>query len=78
MRHRLPHVWMVLARLSPIKEETMTNRDEQKIEKSGNLAMWITTAVIILVLVGGMGINYLMHRDTNTGPTDTSSQEQSR
>ncbi len=56
----------------------MTNRDEQKIEKSGNLAMWITTAVIILVLVGGMGINYLMHRDTNTGPTDTSSQEQSR
>ena len=36
--------------------------------------MWIATAVIVIFLVGGMGINMLIHRDTGSGPTDISSQ----
>jgi flagellar basal body-associated protein FliL len=39
----------------------MSNQDKQETEKSDNRMMWIVSAVIILILVGGMGINYLMH-----------------
>jgi hypothetical protein len=52
----------------------MTNEDEPDNEKNDMRAMWIATAVIVLFLLGGMGINMLIHHDTNTGPTDISSQ----
>ena len=52
----------------------MTNQDEPDNEKNDMRAMWIATAVIVFFLVGGMGINMLIHRDTGSVPTDLSSQ----
>ena len=53
----------------------MTNQDkdsiEDSIEKSDNRMMWIATAVIVLILVGGMGANMLFHHDTINNPVDT-------
>jgi flagellar basal body-associated protein FliL len=49
----------------------MTNQDKEKIEKSDNRMMWIATAVIVLILVGGMGANMLFHHDTITNSADT-------
>ena len=49
----------------------MTNLDKQDIEKSNNRMMWIATAVIVLILVGGMGANMLFHHDTNSGSADS-------
>jgi flagellar basal body-associated protein FliL len=50
----------------------MTNQDKENIEKSDNRMMWIATAVIVLILVGGMGANMLFHHDTITNSPDTS------
>ncbi len=47
----------------------MTNQDKDNIEKSDNRMMWIATAVIVLILVGGMGANMLFHHDTLNNPT---------
>ncbi len=41
--------------------------------RSDNRMMWISTAVIVLIIVGGMGINMLIHHDTGTNPVETSS-----
>jgi hypothetical protein len=37
-----------------------------------NRYMWIAVAVIVLVMAGGMGVNMLVHHDTNASPTETS------
>lgn len=48
-----------------------TNEAKQDIEKSDNRMMWIATAVIVLILVGGMGANMLLHHDTPGASADT-------
>jgi len=50
----------------------MTNQDKENIEKSDNRMMWIATAVIVLILVGGMGANMLFHHDTIANSADGS------
>ena len=52
----------------------MTNQDGPNTENNDMRAMWIGTAVIVLLLLGGMGINMLIHHDTDTGSTEMSSQ----
>lgn len=49
----------------------MTDQEKQDIEKSDNRMMWIATAVIVLILVGGMGANMLFHHDTISTSSDT-------
>jgi flagellar basal body-associated protein FliL len=34
--------------------------------------MWIAAAVIVVVLIAGMGINMLVHHDTNAATPETS------
>lgn len=52
----------------------MTNQEEQNSERSDTRVMWIATGVIVLILVGGMGINMLVHHDTIAGAPDAGSQ----
>ncbi len=52
----------------------MTNEDESKSEKKGQRIMWITTAGIVLLILGMMGANVLFHKDSSSGPTDISTQ----
>ena len=34
--------------------------------------MWIAVGVIVLIIVGGMGINMLVHHETNADTIETS------
>ena len=52
----------------------MTNHDEDNQEKSDMRGMLILSAIIVFLIVGGMGLNVLFHKDTTTGPTEMSSQ----
>jgi flagellar basal body-associated protein FliL len=40
-------------------------------EKSEMRIMWIASAVTVLVILGAMGINMLMHHDTNAATPET-------
>jgi flagellar basal body-associated protein FliL len=46
----------------------MTDQNDDKREMR---MMWIATAVVVLVILGGMGINMLMHHDTNAATPET-------
>jgi hypothetical protein len=52
----------------------MANEPEPNTEEinNENRYMWIAVGLIVLVMVGGMGINMLVHHDTNASPVETS------
>ena len=37
-----------------------------------NKYMWIAVGAIVIILVGGMGINMLVHHETNASTVETS------
>ena len=47
----------------------MTNQHNDKREMR---MMWIASAAVVLVILAGMGINMLMHHDTNAATPETS------
>lgn len=53
-------------------EENVTQSDTQR-DKREQRAMWIFSAIIVLLILGGMGANMLFHKDQGT-TTDISSQ----
>jgi hypothetical protein len=53
-------------------EDPMTNQNERNTEKSEMRAMWIFAAVIVLLLVGGMGVNALLDHGASAGLTEQS------
>jgi len=56
------------------EERSMTNPngpDADKESSSDVRLMWISVAVIILIIVGGMGINMMIHRDSNATTVET-------
>jgi hypothetical protein len=69
-----------------VLEETMTDKHysnvdlEQKeqtnTDKNDMRAMWIASAVIVLIILGGMGINMLIHHDTSTDSMSATGQAQ--
>ncbi len=46
----------------------MTDQNDDKREMR---MMWIATAVVVLVILGGMRINMLVHHDTNAATPET-------
>jgi hypothetical protein len=46
-------------------ENKMTNKDKPAPER-GVRAMWIASAAILLLIVGGMALGMLRHSDPNT------------
>jgi flagellar basal body-associated protein FliL len=52
----------------------MSEQDDQERDKREMRMMWIFSAVIVLIIVGGMGANVLFHHDTSSGSTELSSQ----
>jgi hypothetical protein len=52
----------------------MTNQPDPNAEKSEMRVMWIGSLAIVLVLLGAMGINMLMTRNTGTGTVETTGQ----
>ena len=47
---------------------------DQNTEKREMRMMWIAAAVAVLILLGGMGINMLVHHDTSAATPELSSQ----
>jgi flagellar basal body-associated protein FliL len=47
----------------------MTDQNDDKREMR---MMWIAAAVVVLVILAGMGINMLVHHDTNAATPETS------
>jgi hypothetical protein len=62
-----------VSRGPPFQEELMADEPESNGEEVSreNRYMWIAVGVIILIMAGGMGINMLVHHDTNAA-TETS------
>jgi len=54
----------------------MTDQFDPDKDKREWRAMWIMSAIVILLIVGGMGINVLIHHDTNAGANEMSGQMQ--
>jgi hypothetical protein len=44
-----------------------------KSEPDDTRLLWITGLAIIVLLIGGMGVNMLIHQDTNAQPAEVSS-----
>jgi hypothetical protein len=65
----------------PASERTVSNQDINQNnednparDKREQRAMWIFSAVIVLLILGGMGANMLFHHEQPAGGTDISSQ----
>ena len=54
---------------NPNVDGNETNSNETKY-------MWIAVAVIVLILLGGMGINMLVHHETSADTIETTSPPQ--
>ena len=59
----------------------MTNHDkasvnEPKIDRRDDRYMWIAVGVIVIGLLGGMGINMLVHHETNADTIETTGSSQ--
>lgn len=52
----------------------MTEKEDLQYEKRGMRIMWICSAGILLLIVGGMGLNMYLNPDAGKIPTDVSSQ----
>jgi len=46
----------------------MTDQNDDKHEMR---IMWIASAVIVLIILGAMGVNMLVHHDTSVAPETT-------
>ena len=55
----------------------MTEEQDRKFESRGTRIMWISSAVILLIILGGMGLNMYFNPDAGKGPSDVSSQSRS-
>jgi hypothetical protein len=53
-----------------VSDEEYNDRNEMKY-------MWIAVGVIVLIIVGGMGINMLVHKETSADTIEMSSQKSS-
>jgi hypothetical protein len=61
-------------------EESMANQNqlntnEDEAARNETKMMWIAVGVIVLIIVGGMGINMLVHHDTSASTVETSSPQ---
>ena len=50
----------------------VTDNSEQE-ARSDNRMMWISSVVILAIILGGMGINMLIHHDSSANPVTTNS-----
>jgi flagellar basal body-associated protein FliL len=61
---------------------TMASQDEPNVSESGDYNednetkyMWIAVGVIVVIILGGMGINMLVHHETNAEPAEISTSQ---
>jgi flagellar basal body-associated protein FliL len=52
----------------------MSEEQDRQHEKRSMRLMWIFSGVIVLLILGGMGLDMYFHPDAGKSPTDISSQ----
>ncbi len=57
--------------------QNQPNTNEEESARNETKMMWIAVGVIVLIIVGGMGINMLVHHDTSASTVETSSPSSS-
>jgi len=55
--------------------QNQPNTNEDDAARNETKMMWIAVGVIVLIIVGGMGINMLVHHDTSASTVETSSPQ---
>ena len=55
--------------------QNQPNTNEDEAARNETKMMWIAVGVIVLIIVGGMGINMLVHHDTSASTVETSSPQ---
>jgi flagellar basal body-associated protein FliL len=53
----------------------MAGQTEEEVNTNENKYMWIAVAVIVLIIVGGMGVNMLVHKETSADTVEVGSQK---
>ena len=53
--------------------QNQPNTSDDEANRNETIYMWIAVGVIVLILVGGMGINMLVHHETSAETVETSS-----
>jgi flagellar basal body-associated protein FliL len=56
----------------------MASQEEERAREEAsneNKYMWIAVGVIAVIILGGMGINMLVHHETNAEPAEMSSSQ---
>ena len=43
----------------------MASQEEEEVNTNETKYMWIAVGVIVVIILGGMGINMLVHHETN-------------
>jgi flagellar basal body-associated protein FliL len=46
-------------------------QDQRDLASKETRFMWIAVAVVVVILLGGMGINMLVHKETSAGTVET-------
>ena len=49
--------------------------EDEHSARNENKYMWIAVGVIMVIILGGMGINMLVHHETNAEPVEMSSPQ---
>jgi hypothetical protein len=57
-----------------LEDYAMSEEQDREHEKRSMRLMWIFSGAIVLLILGGMGLDMYFHPDAGKGPTDISSQ----
>jgi hypothetical protein len=57
-----------------LEDHAMSEEQDLEHEKRSMRLMWIFSAAIVLLILGGMGLDMYFHPDAGKSPTDISSQ----
>jgi hypothetical protein len=58
------------------QDKPSVSESEEYNASSETKYMWIAVGVIVVVILGGMGINMLVHHETNAEPVEMSTSQQ--
>jgi flagellar basal body-associated protein FliL len=52
----------------------MASQDEEEVNTNETKYMWIAVGVIVVIILGGMGVNMLVHHETSGDTVEMSGQ----
>jgi len=53
----------------------MASQNEEEVNTNETKYMWIAVGVIVVIILGGMGVNMLVHHETNADTVEMNGQQ---